>query len=168
MKELDMATRKKLTAAKCKRYQRANRKQKTVIPDEFVAETGFNRKYAARLPANRGKTKRVTIDVKPVKPVAGKARKPENNGGRPKKHGDGVIAAVCGIWEFFDYRRGKLLAPLLKLTIGFLAAEPKFGTGGEIRKKLPETGASAIGRGLKPERKNSKLEGKVSQDPEVY
>ena len=119
-----MAARKKLTAAKRKRYQRANKKQKTIITDEFVAETGFNRKYAARLPANRGKTKQVTIGGKPVKLIAGKARKPENNGGRPKKYGGDVIAAVCGIWDFFDYRRGKLLAPLLKLTTGFLAAEP--------------------------------------------
>jgi hypothetical protein len=165
MKELDMATRKKLAAAKCKRYQSANRKQKTIILNEFVAETGFNLKYAVHLPANWGKTKQVTIDGKPVKPVALKARKPKNNGGRPKKYGDDVITVVSKIWKFFDYRCGKLLAPLIKLMIEFLAAEPEFGISGEIKKKLLETSASTIDRRLKPERKKLEIRGKSLTKP---
>ena len=160
-----MATRKKLTATKGGRYQKPNRKRKTIIPDGFAAETGFNRKYTARLPANRDKTKRVTVDGKPVKPVADRARKQKNNGGRTKKYCGGVAATACKIREFSDYRRGKLLAPLLKPAIGFLAAEPEFGTNGETRKKLPETGAPAIGRGLKPERKKPETGGKSPTEP---
>ena len=157
MKELDMATRKKLTAAKSKRYQNANKKQQTIMLDEFVAETGFNRKYAVHLLANWGKTKQITIDWTPVKLVALRARKAKNNGGRPLKYGDDVIAAVCKIWEFFDYQCGKLLAPLIKLIIDFLTADPEFGITDEIKKKLLEISASTIDRRLKPERKKLEI-----------
>ena len=166
MKELDMATRKKLTATKSKRYQKANKKQKTIMLNEFLEETGFTRKYAIHLLANWGKTKQVTIDGKTVKLTAAKPRKPKkNNGGRPKKYGDDVIAALGKIWEFFDYQCGKLLAPLIKLTIEFLAEESEFGISDEIKKKLLEISAATIDRRLKPERKKLEIRGKSLTKP---
>ena len=126
-----------MTAAKSKRYQKSNKKQKTIILNEFAAETGFNRKYAVHLLTNLCKTKQVTIDGKPVKLIVGKARKPKkNNGGSPKKYGDDVITVLSKICKFFDYRCGKLLAPLIKLAIDFLAAEPEFGISGDRKYDL--------------------------------
>ena len=43
---LDMRTRKKLTEETAKRYCTASKKEKTKIIDEYVANTGYNRKYA--------------------------------------------------------------------------------------------------------------------------
>jgi hypothetical protein len=166
--ELDMKTRKKLTGIQSKRYQKARKKAKTKILDEFIAGTGYNRKYALHLLANWGKTKQLTIDGKAVKLTAKKPKKAKaNKGGRPKKYGDDVIAVVCKIWEFFDYQCGKLLAPLIKLMIDFLVAEPEFGINNnlEIRKKLLEISASTIDRRLKSERKKLEIRGKSLTKP---
>ena len=43
---LDMKTKKKLSEETAKRYCTAAKKQKTKILDEFIATTGYNRKYA--------------------------------------------------------------------------------------------------------------------------
>ena len=43
---LDMKTKKKLSEETAKRYYAAGKKQKTKILDEFIATTGYNRKYA--------------------------------------------------------------------------------------------------------------------------
>jgi len=108
---LNMAEKKKVTAVNGKRYRAADRKGKTKILDEFTATTGYNRKYAVRVLKNAGRTVFGTTDGKPVKYKAKKPCKAQKNakcGGRPKKYGDDVIAAVCRIWEFFDYQCGKL------------------------------------------------------------
>ncbi|MDR3336873.1 MAG: transposase, partial [Treponema sp.] len=96
-----MKEKKKITAVVSKRYRAADRKGKTKIPGEFVATTGYNRRYAIGILKNHGRTVSGTVDGKPVKYKAGKpckARKNAKGGGRPKKYGDEVIAAVSRIW----------------------------------------------------------------------
>jgi phage terminase large subunit-like protein len=46
---LDMQTKRKITAVTAKRYRASGKKDKTVILDEFVATTGYNRKYALHI-----------------------------------------------------------------------------------------------------------------------
>ncbi len=53
---LDMKTRKKLTEETAKRYCTASKKQKGIIIDEFVANTGYNRKYAIHILKNTART----------------------------------------------------------------------------------------------------------------
>ena len=54
-------TKKALTREVSKRYQKAGKKEKTIILDELVRNTGFNRKYALHILANCGKTKTVRV-----------------------------------------------------------------------------------------------------------
>ena len=49
---LDMKTKKKLTEETAKRYCTASKKNKTKILDEFIATTGYNRKYAIHVLKN--------------------------------------------------------------------------------------------------------------------
>ena len=49
---LDMKTRQKLTEETAKRYYLAKKKGKGRIIDEFVANTGYNRKYAIHILKN--------------------------------------------------------------------------------------------------------------------
>ena len=49
---LDMKTKKKLSEETAKRYCTADKKHKTKIIDEFVATTGYNRKYAIHILKN--------------------------------------------------------------------------------------------------------------------
>jgi hypothetical protein len=165
---LNMAEKKKVTALHSKRYRAANKKGKTKILDEFTATTGYNRKYAVHILKNHGRTVSGTADGKPVKYRAGKPKKDvksRGGGGRPKKYGDDVIGAVCRVWEFFDYQCGKLLAPLIRLMIDFLAADPEFGITPLIKAKLMTVSAATIDRRLKPERKKLELKGKSLTKP---
>lgn len=46
---MSFESRRELLAKVSLRYREANRKQKTIILDEFIASTGYKRKYAIRL-----------------------------------------------------------------------------------------------------------------------
>jgi hypothetical protein len=163
---LGMKERKKVSNEVSKRYQAANRKGKGRILDEFVATSGYNRKYALHILANWGKTRLVNVEGVVVALKAEKPKKPrKSRGGRPKKYGDEVIAAVCRIWEFFDYQCGKLLAPLIRLMIDFLVAEAEFDITSEIGAKLLTISPATIDRRLKPERKKLELKGKSLTKP---
>ncbi|KDA53748.1 hypothetical protein EG19_03275 [Thermoanaerobaculum aquaticum] len=52
---LTMAERRVLVKAFAGRYQKATKKARGVILDEFVAATGYNRRYAAWLLRSHGK-----------------------------------------------------------------------------------------------------------------
>jgi hypothetical protein len=53
---LTMNERKSLVRETARRYQRAGKKQKGYILEEFLHSTGYNRKYAIHILANEGKT----------------------------------------------------------------------------------------------------------------
>jgi hypothetical protein len=46
---MSFQARRELLSKVSPRYREANRKQKTIILDEFIASTGYKRKYAIRL-----------------------------------------------------------------------------------------------------------------------
>ena len=52
-----MKTKKKLSEETAKRYCTADKKHKTKIIDEFVATTGYNRKYAIHILKNSARIK---------------------------------------------------------------------------------------------------------------
>lgn len=52
---MEMKVRHRLTDEVASRYRGANRERKRNILDEFVATTGYNRKYAIHLLARWGK-----------------------------------------------------------------------------------------------------------------
>lgn len=52
---LMMKEKKAVTKEVAKRYQRASKKQKGVILNEFIALTGYNRCYASYVLGNLGK-----------------------------------------------------------------------------------------------------------------
>lgn len=53
---LTMKERKAVTKEIAHRYQKATKKQKGIILDEFTATTGYNRAYASYLLGNHGRT----------------------------------------------------------------------------------------------------------------
>jgi len=167
--ELDLETRKKITTAKAQRYQKADKKSKTRILDEFVQDTGYNRKYALHILANWNKTTNALIDGKPVKLKTGqnnrKKQKRKPGGGRPKKYDDAFFVVLSKIWAFYGFQCGKLLAPLLRLIIDFLVHAKEFGISDQIRAKLVSVSPSTIDRGLKGERKKLELKGRSLTRP---
>ncbi|MGC8872797.1 MAG: transposase, partial [Caldimicrobium sp.] len=67
---LSLKTKKELTIELAKRYQKASKKEKSEILDEFTNITGYNRSYASYLLNRHGKIiyiahlKAIQIDAK--------------------------------------------------------------------------------------------------------
>jgi hypothetical protein len=149
---LPLSAKQALTGKQAPRYRQASRKMKTKILDEFVAATGYNRKYALHLLAHWGKETFLTVDGKPVKLKAGTAKR-RKGGGRKPVYGPEVIESLRVIWAFFWYRCGKLLAPLLREQMAFFESWPPFHITAEVKAKLLRISPATIDRVLKEDRK---------------
>jgi hypothetical protein len=172
---LDMHTKRKIIEVTYRRYQKAGKKEKGKILDEFRETTGYNRDYAAHVLANWGKARYLSVDGKRVRLVAGAPRKRRKGkasgkkGGRPKKYTGEFLAVLIAVWKFLSFKCGKLLAPTLALMIDFLAAAK--GTGGipEIDKRTRElllsVSPATIDRLLRKEKKKLELKGRGLTKP---
>jgi hypothetical protein len=63
---LDMKTRKSICGRIFKRYQKAGKKGKAKILDEYAVTLGYNRDYLANLLINGGKTGYAVSEGKPL------------------------------------------------------------------------------------------------------
>jgi hypothetical protein len=99
---MSIQAKRELLASVAPRYQAARRVQKTVILDEFLAATGYDRKYAIRLLAHP-----------PTTPVP--IRRP-----RPRRYGPAVQAALATAWAAANYVCGKRLVPFLPTLVASL------------------------------------------------
>jgi len=157
-----MKEKKALTREISKRYQKAEKKEKTKILNELVKTTGYNRKYILHVLANWGKTATVNVNEKTVKLTAspGKRRK---GGGRKPKYSEDFVTVLRKIWAFFSYRCGKILAPFIREHLGFL--ENPFRITEKDRELLLSVSPSTIDRVLKPDKKKLALKGKSGTKP---
>jgi hypothetical protein len=153
---MSMRERKALTDQVAARYRRATRKGKQQILDEFVANTGYHRKYAIRLLNAWGKKSTICIDGKVVTIKAG-TKKRKSGGGRKKYYNDETIEALYRIWLFFGCRCGKILVSMLRNLMKYLVKYPVFGITGDIERQLLSISASTIDRRLRHKREGLKL-----------
>ena len=160
---LDMRTRKKICAEIFKRYQKAGKKGKTKILDEYVQTLGYSRDYLANLLSNWGKTRYFASDGKPLKYIAKppvkslhKAQRSRKTG-RPEKYHKAFVEILKALWELFDNQCGKLLSPLIKAAIGFLISE--FHLSEEIQALLLSVSPATIDRKLRREKARYRLKG---------
>ena len=166
---LDMKTRKKICARLYKRYQKAGKKDKAKILDEYAPMLGHNRDYLAHLLANWGKTRYVLCGRKSIKyvakpPVQGRQKAPgSRKTGRPEKYHKAFVTVLSGLWEFFDFQCGKLLAPLVKGMIDFLVQE--FSLSEDARTLLLSVSPATIDRKLRKQKKTYRLKGLHTTKP---
>jgi hypothetical protein len=106
----------------------------------------------------------VYIDGKPVKLKPEKKRRPANRKGK-RVYTDEVIAALRLIWDFFWYKCGKILAPLMRTQMDAIAPWPDFGITPAIREKLMAISPATIDRALKKDRDALRLKGKSLTKP---
>lgn len=150
---LTMKEKKAVTREVSKRYQEASKKEKTLMLNELVKTTEYNRKYILHTLANWGKTGT-------VKALSKKRRK---GGGRKPKYTGEFVAVLRGIWVFFWYKCGKILAPFIREHIRFMVKP--FRITPEIEKLLLEISPATIDRILKPDKKKLSLKGKSGTKP---
>jgi len=154
---LDMRQRKAVTKELKKRYNRATKKKKSIMLDEFCATTGYNRCYASWI--LKIKKDRVLgymkAGGKTIKFVA--AKKKDKKKGRPRIYTYDVFLALKKIWVVFDLICGKRLAPFMAEAVGKLKKHKELETTGEVDRKLTTMSASTIDRLLKKEKDRYRL-----------
>jgi hypothetical protein len=152
-----MKTRKKICGKIFRRYQKACKKDKAKILDEYAQLLGHNRDYLAHLLANWGKTRYALSGGKSVKyiaqpPVKAPYKAPMGKkSGRPEKYHKAFVTVLSYLWEFFDFQCGKLLAPLVKGMMDFLVQEFNFSE--DIRALLSSVSPATIDRKLRKQKK---------------
>ena len=161
---LNMKEKKAVTREYIPRYLKASKKEKKVLLDEFTSLTGYHRKYAVRvLNAKPVKQILLYIDRKPVKVKPQKKRSSNRKGKRI--YTDDVIKALRLVWTFFWFKCGKILAPLMRQQMSYIAQWPAFGITGEIAEKLKKISPASIDRYLKKDKQALRLKGKSLTKP---
>ena len=157
-----MKEKKALTREVSKRYQKAGKKEKSLILNELVETTGYNRKYILHILANWGKTTGVCLNGEPVILKSSPCKRQKGGGRKPKYSGNFIIV-LRKIWGFFSFRCGKILAPFMREQMGFL--ERPFHISEKDKELLLSVSPSTIDRVLKPEKKKLALKGKSGTKP---
>ncbi|MDR3324415.1 MAG: hypothetical protein LBS82_00290 [Spirochaetaceae bacterium] len=148
---ISMGTRKEIAESFRKDCRKASRKEKAALPDEFVKQTGYDGKYAVKLLGKQPKEALLCEKGGAVKIKAEKRKRPANRRGRKKC--DEVFAIVLRrVWAFFRHKYGKILCPLLRRQMSFIADWPAFGVTDEMRQKLTCASPATIDRILKKDK----------------
>lgn len=155
---LTMGEKKALTQALARRYRLSDKKGKSLILNEFVQTTGYNRKYAITLLSNYGLEKIRYISDKPVKVVLGHREKKKRKG--HPIYGPEVKKAVVALWTYFDYMCGKRLVVLIRTNIELLSHQPELNISPPVKKLLKRISASTLDRMLSGERKKLQVKGR--------
>jgi hypothetical protein len=146
------------------RYQATTKKAKPALLDEFTRLTGYHRTYAARLLSNKpAKEVLLCLEGEAVKFKPAKKR-PANRKGK-RVYTDEAIAALRLVWTFFWYKCGKILAPLMRQQMAYIAGWPAFHITEETAEKLKKISPATIDRYLKKDRDALRLKGKSLTKP---
>jgi len=155
-----MSEKRVLIKNQAKTYQKASRKEKTSILDQFMKATGYNRVYAARVLRGHGKQHRFKNGVVVKAEAAGRFRR-----GRGREYGPELVEPLKKIWECLDYVCGKRLAPAIPAALESLERHGEIEVEEETRRKLLKMSASTIDRLLKAEREKYALRGRSGTKP---
>jgi hypothetical protein len=157
---LTVKEKQKTTRITAARYQKASKKKKGAILDEFIALTGYDRCYASYLLKNHGRKIWINNKLRVIGDI-GKRHKRQ----RQRIYGDDVLKPLKLIWVIMDCICGKRLRPMLKEMLTVLYKYKELKVTREIKKKLLRISASTIDRLLKPERKKYELKGRALTKP---
>ena len=137
-KAMSRKARDELVSGIALRYAKASRKEKGMILDEAVKDTGHNRKYLIH--KLRGMAFSATIsDIGGKKhKVAYKKKHPDMKGrrGRPREYDEALRTSIIAIWYMFDMMCSKRLMKLIRDNITSISAYPPFRVTPENLKYL--------------------------------
>jgi len=130
---MSFQAKRELLAQVAPRYREANHSQKSVILDEFVAATGYARKYAIRLL------------TQPLLPVLAPIRRP-----RKRHYGPAVQDALRIAWAAANAIGSRRLAPFLKELVPILERHGHLILTEKVRAQLVAISPATIDRLLRP------------------
>jgi hypothetical protein len=157
---LTVKERKKAAAIVAARYQKARKKDKTVILNEFIQLTGYGRRYASYVLRSHGK--KVRLNETTV--VQGDVRKSITRK-KLKVYDATVEDALKKIWYIMDCICGKRLAPVLREIVMRLERFREIKLSDDVRQKLFRISAASIDRLLAKERKRYQIKGRSNTKP---
>jgi len=127
---MSQRSKQELAQALQSRYLKADRRLKTQMLDEFVASTGYHRKYAIRV-LTRGRVKKTS----------------KRRGRRPIYQGE-VVIALEAIWEICGRICSKRLKPFLPEMVKVLERHAELQLQPEVKTQLLQMSRSTIDRCL--------------------
>jgi len=142
-----MNERRTVTKLFAERYQRATKKEKGELLNEYLKMTGYDRCYGAWL--LRGHGKRVVLDSQRV--AEGDVSKRLRRDCQPF-YDQAVKLALVKVWMILDCICGKRLAPILAEIVTKLEACGELRLKAGVREKLISISAATIDRLLASER----------------
>lgn len=157
---LDMKARQSLVRVTAGRYQKASKKEKRKILDEFVQSTGYQRCYASFLLSRHGRPLRVDSKTTLVGDVSKRVRKK-----REPIYGADVLKALRIVWMNLDFMCGKRLKAALTQTVSVMEKWGEMNVSAETRRKLERISAATIDRLLRAERKRLELKSRSGTKP---
>jgi hypothetical protein len=157
---LTMGERQSLVRVNASRYQKASKKEKRKILDEFVQSTQYHRTYASYLLSRHGR--RVVVAAKTA--VVGDIRKRVRKKREPV-YGAEVVKALKQIWCILDLICGKRLKTAMPEVVPKLERWGELKVSDEVREKLLRMSASTIDRLLASERKRMELKSRSGTKP---
>jgi len=158
---LTMRQKKAVTRELRDRYQRASKKEKTMMLNEFIQLTGYNRCYACQILNVKKVLGYLNIAGKRIKYIAGKKIKRK----KKKIYDQDVLAALKEIWKISDYICSKRLAPFLSEVIPVLEKWGEIKLSTKVREKLCKISAATIDRLLSDTRKRYRIKGRSTTRP---
>ncbi len=132
---MSFRAKRELLAQVAPRYQRARHPQKSLILDEFVAATGYARKYAIRL---------LTRPPLPAPPAIRRPRAP--------RYGPAVQAALETAWTATNFIGAKRLVPFLPTLVPILERHGYLTLTDSVRTQLLTLSAATADRLLQQAR----------------
>jgi hypothetical protein len=147
---MSLKARRELLAATAKRYQMANKQEKSAILDEFTAVTGYHRKYAITLLKNDPPDRQA---------------KPPYRRKKPRKYTMEVQEAVVLIWEAASRICSKRLVPFLPEMITAMERHGHLSLSPEVREQLLTISSATVDRLLFPIRQAEKPIGLSTTKP---
>src|SRR5215471_7805729 len=157
---LDLRARQSLVRVNAARYQKASKKEKGKILDEFVESTGYRRCYGSLLLNRHGRSLRVDRKTTLIGDISKRVRKK-----REPIYGPDVLEAVKKIWANLDFLCGKRLKAVLSETLGRMERWGEIEVSSSTRQKLKRISAATIDRLLVPERKRLELKSRSGTKP---
>ncbi len=139
---LDMRTKKSITKELAKRYQKARKRDKMKILNEFINPTGYNRCYASYLLRNCGRKVVMWRNGKETIIFVGEIQKIKRI--RKRIYGEEVKKALARIWWIMGYPCGKRLAPVLPEMIEKLKKFGEWKWAEEVAEKLRKISSSTV------------------------
>jgi len=135
---MSLKARRELLAVTAPRYQTADKKQRQKILDEFVASTGYHRKYAIPL-LKHYQTTRQGSDWLPTKQNRSKR-------GRRPIYTEAVKEALIIAWEAACRICSKRLVPFLPVLVPVLEKHGYLNLCPEVRQKLLTVSPATVDR----------------------